>query len=70
MSLSILSDGFISLQNSLFFLRLYGVTELINQPVDQMMNSQNEDSKDTNTEGNDLHSFDVLGRKRYLISFN
>ena len=34
-----------------------------------MMNSQNEDSKDTNAEGNDLNSFDVLGRKIYLMSF-
>ena len=62
-SLSILSEG------SFCFLRLHGVTELINQPVEQMMNSQNEDSKDTNAEGNDLNSFDVLGRKIYLISF-
>ena len=66
MSLSILSEG------SFCFLRLHGVTELINQPVKQMMNSQNEDSKDTNAEGNDLNSFDVLGRKIYiyLISFH
>ena len=51
-------------------LRLLGVNELINQPVEQMMNSQNEDSKDTNAEGNDLNSFDVLGRKIYLMSFH
>lgn len=51
-------------------LRLHGVTELINQPVDQMMNLQNEDSKDTNAAGNDLNSFDLLGRKRYLIPFH
>ena len=63
-SLSILSEG------SFCFLRLHGVTELINQPVEQMMNSQNEDSKETNAEGNDLNSFDVLGRKIYLISFH
>ena len=63
-SLSILSEG------SFCFLRLHGVTELINQPVEQMMNSQNEDSKDTNAEGNGLNSFDVLGRKIYLISFH
>lgn len=66
MSLSVLSEG------SFCFLRLHGVTELINQPVEQMMYSQNEDSKDTNAEGNDLNSFDVLGRKIYiyLISFH
>lgn len=66
MSLSVLCEG------SFCFLRLHGVTELINQPVEQMMYSQNEDSKDTNAEGNDLNSFDVLGRKIYiyLISFH
>ena len=51
-------------------LRLHGVNELINQPVEQMMNSENEDSKDANAEGNDLNSFDVLGRKIYLMSFH
>ena len=35
-----------------------------------MMNSENEDSKDANAEGNDLNSFDVLGRKIYLMSFH
>lgn len=35
-----------------------------------MMNSENEDFKDANAEGNDLNSFDVLGRKIYLMSFH
>ena len=34
------------------------------------MNSENEDFKDANAEGNDLNSFDVLGRKIYLMSFH
>ena len=49
-------------QNSLFFLRLHGVSELINQPMDQMLNSQN-----VETNNNPL---DVLGKKRYLTSYN
>ena len=35
-----------------------------------MMNSQQEDSKDANAEGNDSYSFDVLGKKRCLTSYN
>ena len=34
------------------------------------MNSQQEDSKDTNAEGSDSYSFNVLGKKRYLTSYN
>ena len=35
-----------------------------------MMNSQQEDSKDTNAEGNDSCSFDVLGKKICLTLYN
>ena len=34
-----------------------------------MMNSQQEDSKDTNAEGNDSCSFDVLGTKICLTLY-
>ena len=46
------------------------MTEFVNQPVEQMMNSQQQDSKDTNAEGNDSYSLDVLGKKRCLTSYN
>ena len=52
-------------QNSLFFLRLLGVTELINQPVDQLLKSQKEDFKDADGERNN-DPFDVSGKKRHL----
>ena len=42
---------------------------MINQPMDKMLNSQKEDFKDTNVERNN-NSFDVLGKKRYLTSYN
>ena len=35
-----------------------------------MMNSQQEDSKDANAEGNDSCSFDVLGKKICLTLYN
>ena len=42
------------------------MAELINQPMDKMLNSEKED---TNVERNN-NPFDVLGKKRYLISYN
>ena len=37
--------------------------------MDKMSNSQKEDFKDTNVERNN-NPFDVLGKKRYLTSYN
>ena len=45
------------------------MTEFIKQPMDQMLNSQKEDCKDTNVETNN-NPLDVLGKKRYLTSYN
>ena len=39
---------------------------MINQPMDKMLNSQKED---TNVERNN-NPLNVLGKKRYLISYN